>query len=75
MRNKPYTEIGIKRVPCLRCGNPSVRQWRICALNNEYKGICTECDIELNRLVLQFMNISKKAVNRLIEEYREKIAG
>ncbi len=57
MRKKPYTEIGIKRVPCLRCGKPSSRQWQICSLGNRYAGVCTKCDIELNELVLKFMGI------------------
>ena len=69
-RKKPYTDASIKRVPCFRCGRPSSQQWQICALNNEYKGVCKECDIELNRLVLNFMGISKKEIYCLIEEYR-----
>ena len=71
MRREPYTEIGIKRVPCYRCGKPSVRQWQICSLNNEYKGLCRECDIKLNQIVLKFMKISPKDVNSLIEDYKE----
>ncbi len=70
MRRKPYTEIGIKRVPCFRCGKPSVRQWQICSLNNEYKGLCREHDIELNRLVLTFMRIPSKDIDSLIEDYK-----
>lgn len=71
MRRKPYTEIGINRVPCYRCGEPSLRQWQICSLNNEYKGLCRECDIKLNRIVLEFMNIPTKEVYCLIEDYKE----
>ena len=71
MRRNPYTEIGIKRVPCYRCGKPSVRQWQICSLNNEYKGLCRECDIKLNQIVLTFMKISPKEVHCLIEDYKE----
>lgn len=69
-RRKPYTEIGIFRVPCSRCGQPSSRQWQICSLNNEYKGLCSDCDIELNRLVLKFIQLPPTEVDRLIEEYR-----
>ena len=71
MRRKPYTDIGIKRVPCFRCGRPSSRQWQICSLNNEYKGLCRGHDIELNRLVLTFMGISSKDVYSLIEDYKD----
>ena len=71
-RTKPYTDIEIQRIPCFRCGKPSSQQWQICALNNEYKGVCAECDIELNRIVLKFMGISKKEIYCLIEEYRKR---
>lgn len=71
MRIKPYTKRGIGRVPCLKCGKPSTCQWQICCLNNEYKGLCTECDIDLNRLVLEFVGVSKKEGYCLIEAYKE----
>lgn len=56
-RRKPYTAIGISRVPCSRCGAPSTSQWQICADGNQYRGLCTDCDIKINRLVLLFMRI------------------
>ena len=49
-RKKPYTEIGIRRIPCKRCGNPSNYQWQICANKNYYLGVCNNCDTELNDL-------------------------
>lgn len=55
-RSTPYTAAGIKRVPCLRCGNPSQHQWNICSLPG-FHGICTACDIALNRVVLAFMGV------------------
>ena len=68
-RKKPYTDRGIKRVPCFRCGRPSMQQWQICALNNIYKGLCRGCDIELNMMVLQFMKIPEKEIDSLIDKY------
>ena len=56
-RKKPYTDIGIKRIPCSRCGVPSSRQWQVCANGNLYLGVCDNCDIELNALVLEFMKV------------------
>ena len=53
-RRKPYTQIGISRVPCKRCGKPSNQQWQICANDNLWLGCCEKCDIELNRVVLKF---------------------
>ena len=70
MRRKPYTEIGIKRVPCFRCGKPSVKQWQICSLNNEYKGLCWECDVGLNRIVLKFLRIPPTEIHRLMDDYK-----
>ncbi len=70
MRTKPYTETGIKRVPCTKCGKPSSQQWQICSLFNAYKGLCIECDVKLNDLVLKFMGIPAKDRYSLIEDYR-----
>ena len=55
MRLKPYTEIGIKRLLCFRCKKKAHTQWQICADGNQYRPICVMCDIDLNRLVLEFM--------------------
>lgn len=56
MRTKPYTAIGIRRMRCARCGKPASAQWNICA-DGEWRPICSECDIELNDLVLRWMKI------------------
>jgi len=71
MRRKPYTEVGIKRVPCLRCGNPSSQQWQICSFDNLFTGICLECDISLNELVLDFMGVKNK--KHIIRRYAKKL--
>jgi hypothetical protein len=54
-RREPYTAIGIKRLPCVRCGGKAVHQWQICADNRLYRPMCLECDIALNRLVLEWI--------------------
>lgn len=54
-RMKPYTEIGIRRLKCVRCGKQATEQWSICALGGRYVPICKVCDIELNATVLDFM--------------------
>lgn len=54
-RSRPYTELGINKKKCIRCGNPATAQWQICADKNNYRPICNECDSKLNRLVLKFM--------------------
>lgn len=55
MRRKPYTEIGIRRIPCYRCGAPSVHQWQVCADKNTYRGLCVPCDFGLNKAVMEYM--------------------
>jgi hypothetical protein len=72
-RKKPYTEIGIRRVPCFRCGEPSSHQWQICALGNKYHGVCRQCDIKLNVLVLQFFGVLKlKAIIKVYKAERRQ---
>lgn len=69
-RKKPYTERGIKRLPCVRCGKPSTQQWKVCA-DGLWRPICTECDIMLNSLVLAYMwdnDVSGKIV-----KYKERL--
>lgn len=55
MRRKPYTERGVRRLKCFRCGNKAQRQWQICADGSQYRPVCLVCDIDLNRTVLKFM--------------------
>lgn len=69
-RRKPYTKIGISRKPCPRCGKPSVHQWQACANNNLYVPICLDCDIEINRMVLEFLKIPN--ADKMIEKYKQE---
>ena len=55
-RKEPYTADGIKRVPCVRCGGKALHQWQICADHNQYRALCIECDIALNKMVLSWAN-------------------
>ncbi len=55
MRKKPYTQMGVKRKKCFRCKNKAVHQWQICSDHNQYRTICLDCDIELNKMVLVWM--------------------
>ena len=69
-RKKQYTKIGISRVPCSRCGNPSYTSWGACANGNYYVGMCLDCDIAINRLVLKYMRIPN--YRELMKEYERK---
>ena len=56
-RKKPYTERGISRVPCLRCGKPSRYQWQACSLGNRWIAVCPECDVGLNSAALRYAGV------------------
>ena len=60
-RRRPYTEKGIRRLPCARCDNAASYQWQICADGNLYRTICNACDDELNELVLKFFGFKDRA--------------
>lgn len=72
MRKKPYTAIGIKRKKCFRCGKPAHAQWQLCSDGNQYRPLCLGCDIELNKLVLDWMRF--KDVDSKIETYIKRMA-
>lgn len=55
-RSKPYTTAGIKRLPCARCGSKASSQWQVCADGRLFRPLCASCDIDLNRMVLLWMN-------------------
>lgn len=70
MRRAPYTTLGIRRVPCHRCGKPSSAQWSVCALGSQYLGVCARCDVALNRTVLRFFGVA--GAERIITEYAKR---
>lgn len=70
-RKKPYTVIGIERLPCFRCGKPAYHQWQICADGNLYRPVCLDCDIELNEMVLFWFGFSFEEVVVKIEKYKD----
>lgn len=54
-RPEPYTALGIRRLRCIRCGAPAMFQWQICSDGNQHRPLCLDCDVALNRLVLDWM--------------------
>lgn len=71
MRRKPYTEIGISRLKCFRCGGKPSQQWNICSDNNVYRPICLDCDILLNEVVLKWMGF--KDHQKKMKVYKNKM--
>lgn len=68
-RRKPYSMVGISRLPCSRCGaKPSVHQWQICSDGNLYRPLCLACDIDLQRVVLEWIGDPDCAEK--VERYR-----
>lgn len=70
-RKKPYTQIGIVRMKCFRCGEAAKFQWQICADNNMYRPICMSCDIKLNKMVLKWAGFDNWRDK--IEKYKSKV--
>lgn len=70
-RKQPYTESGIRRAPCARCGAPSRSQWQICADGNVFRGICQPCDVTMNALVMRFVFGRFREAD--IAAYRERV--
>lgn len=66
-RKRPYTLIGIKRLKCYRCSNKASSQWNVCADGGIFRPLCRSCDIELNRMVLDWMGDNK--VEEKIRKY------
>jgi hypothetical protein len=54
-RRRPYTSIGIERIPCVRCGATALHQWQICSDKRLYRPLCLACDIAVNDLLLRWM--------------------
>jgi hypothetical protein len=72
-RRKPYTKIGIRRLPCFRCGGkPSQYQWNLC-VDGPYRTLCARCDVELNAMVLRWMGDPDAEAK--IRRYRERVEG
>ncbi len=72
-RRKPYTQIGIRRHACIRCGEPAACQWQICSDGNQYRAICGECDIALNALVLRWIGFADAEAK--LAAYRARLGG
>lgn len=70
-RRKPYTEIGIRRLPCYRCGSKPARyQWKAC-FDGLYHPLCSECDIDLNKIVIFYMHVPRGSAK--FRAYRKRI--
>ena len=71
-RRKPYTARGIRRVPCVKCGRPSMQQWQICSLDNRWMGVCADCDVKLNAAVLKFLGFN---ATPFLRRYERRLKG
>jgi hypothetical protein len=71
-RKTPYTAIGVRRLPCTRCGEKACHQWNVCA-DGFYRPICIACDVELNQMVLRWMGFPDDEVRVKMERYLEVV--
>jgi hypothetical protein len=71
-RTRSYTARGIRRLKCFRagCSNRAATQWQICSDGRVFRPVCLPCDIELNRLVLEWAGFADAAEK--LEAYRER---
>lgn len=69
-RRTPYTTRGIARIPCVKCGAPSVHQWRICS-TNAYTAVCRPCDEKINAIIAKWA-FGPDEANRLLAKYRQQ---
>ena len=72
-RRRPYTDAGIRRLRCTRCGAKATRQWSACANGNRHTPLCDRCDVELNELALRFMRLAR--AEELLAGYRAAVLG
>lgn len=56
---------------CFRCDKEAAQIWQICSDGNKDRGICIECDIKLNELVLKFMKF--RNWKSKMKKYKRKI--
>ena len=70
-RKHPYTDIGVRRLKCIRCGKPARFQWQICADKNNYRPLCVACDVALNSIVLRWMRHPE--ATKLVEVYAREL--
>ena len=70
-RKTPYTQRGLSRLKCIRCGARASTQWQVCSGGNTYRPLCRSCDIALNQLVLVWMN--HPDAQKLLEKYSRSV--
>lgn len=68
-----YDVEGIGDSSCIKCGESASFQWNICSDDNTNRPICKKCDIELNRLVLEWAGFDN--VDEKITKYTNYVMG
>lgn len=72
-RRTPYTTIGIRRLNCSKrgCRRRGYASWQVCADGRVFRPLCWIHDIEINRLVLEWVGDPDRA--RKIAKYSAKV--
>ncbi len=70
-RRKPYTEVGVRRKSCSRCGKPASTQWQCCANESRWSPLCAQCDVRLNEIAVRFMRLL--GAETLLRRYSTKL--
>lgn len=68
----PYSSDGIARLMCSRagCDRKAYATWGACADDNVQRPLCAECDVEVNRIVLDWMGDPAAAAKMAVYEAR-----
>jgi hypothetical protein len=62
----------IRRRKCGRCGSrPGYAQWHVCSDNHVNHVLCADCDIALNKLVLEWAGVPDAKAT--IARYRRRV--
>lgn len=72
MRAREYTNRGITRCKCIRCGKQASDSWSACSVNNKWMPVCKRCDYQLNRLALNFM-LGRERAEPYLKRYKRQM--
>lgn len=70
---EPYDWDSISEIKCARCGRPARFQWNICSNDGRYLGICEDCDLAVNKLLLRWFRFPNW--KELFDRYRKAVCG
>ena len=73
MRDRKYSDSMLKKTKCCvdGCTNMSRYQWSICACGGKWMPMCSDHDLEINQMVLEWSQI--KGWKGKLQKYRSRV--